>query len=254
MKIKELEIYPNVMLLRIIEAGLIKPEEENSAFIIISSYLERMNELCELIPQNKRLLLNFSSVERIGGQNSFSMDMARDINELLNCNEDVDRLYLCCDDGQTRSAGIACALYRIYNMRDMEKIIWNSPHMNPNLIVYSNVLKVLGTDISAKELEELRVVRDTALIEAIYKQTQISREIFRYGLNSRVDIEKRLDYYARLYSMEGNSDLSWLKRDNICELSVSHADYETMELCREIALNSAEFIWFYGIKPEDFGH
>ena len=51
--------------------------------------------------------------------------------------QDVERIYVACDSGESRSSAIAAAVCRYFGLDDSH--IWNNPHYHPNPLVFIKV-------------------------------------------------------------------------------------------------------------------
>lgn len=246
-KVPAIETYPTRMMFSFIEKRMIIPKEENSVFVICSSYIERLEHFYNELPQGRRLLFCFDDRENDDANGAFPIYMAYEIKKLVETNPAAERIYVCCDNGQSRSIAIVCALYRHFGNANMEKLLWNSPHNSANMLVYKRMCGAFDIEISDREINELQHIRDSAFADALINRTQITRELYRYGINSRVSDERKLEYFDRLYAYDGRENISWRVKSEKYELSADTGDYELMALCRDIAINSLEFVWFYGL-------
>ena len=77
-------------------------------------------------------------------------------------------LYICCDAGQSRSAGIAAAILRWLGRSDMP--VWSSPKYQPNALCFYKMLQALGLDITDPEMDERIYLNREAFRNAIRRQ------------------------------------------------------------------------------------
>jgi len=111
------------------------------------------------------LILDVHDTENIRDPKAFSLEHGRQVKAFLEKNKTAQRICVCCDSGQSRSTAMAAAITRYFGGDDLP--IWENPRYHPNLAVYGCQLRAFGTEISEKELRQLRAVSDNALHEAI---------------------------------------------------------------------------------------
>lgn len=80
--------------------------------------------------------------------------------------ETCERLFICCDAGESRSAAVAAALLRAEG-RDDKKLIWCKAKYHPNPHVYRTLCQVYGIRISALEIRRLVRINKKALKKSI---------------------------------------------------------------------------------------
>ena len=87
------------------------------------------------------------------------------VKNFLEKESDFERLYVCCDMGESRSTALAAAILRYYGQADKE--IWKNPRYHPNLLVYEKQLNAFDIGISKLKLRYLKYVNNRALKNAI---------------------------------------------------------------------------------------
>lgn len=91
-----------------------------------------------------------------------ALQFARFIRQLSG---ETRRIYCSCDSGMSRSSAIACAVHRYFGLDDLR--IWENPHYQPNLLVFSMVTSALEIPVSDLELDALFETNRRALSAAI---------------------------------------------------------------------------------------
>lgn len=126
-----LQIYPLKKLL--IERKFI--EEESAlpiAAILCSSYEISLEKLDWI---ERKLLLNFEDISNPKNGRAFTVSQANEVRRFVDAlSSSLERLYVCCDGGVSRSSAIAAAIYRYIGYDEM--IIWKNPYYHPNTLVY----------------------------------------------------------------------------------------------------------------------
>ena len=92
---------------------------------------------------------------------SFNFGEALKIKEFLDEKNDFERLYVCCDSGESRSTAVAAAVMRYYGKNDKE--IWINPHYHPNMLVYREQCRAFGKRAPKLKLRYLKRINDKAL-------------------------------------------------------------------------------------------
>lgn len=97
----------------------------------------------------------------------FSFDYAEGmrIMDFLEREKDFERLYVCCDSGESRSTAMAAAIMRYYKRSD--KQIWTNPRYHPNMLVYKKQCEVFGERVSGFRMKYLRFINKAALRKKI---------------------------------------------------------------------------------------
>lgn len=87
------------------------------------------------------LHLRFADVTDPKRSDAFSVQMAQQVRSFVERLQGGE-LFLCCDSGESRSAALAAAILRALG-RD-ERVIWKSPSMHPNALVYHLQCRAFG--------------------------------------------------------------------------------------------------------------
>ena len=240
----QIEIYPNKMMLDFLKKGLVKAEDRQSAFVFCSSYQDRLDNLKENYSWANALFFKFQDSESESNPEPFTDAMAGEMVDFLKANT-YTTIYLCSDAGVSRSAAIAAALYKYYGYDD--GLIWDSPHMQPNILVYSKVRFALGFKMVSVMDSMYKKRNESALERAIQNGTNINRNLYRYGINSKVSWEKKKAYFAELTRLDNNLIEGELTQT---EESLPDGNY-TLDLFKEVALNSLEFLWMMKCRKDE---
>jgi ADP-ribosylglycohydrolase len=98
------------------------------------------------------LQLIFSDVVSTGGGNAMNDGQARQVADFVNgLSDDIDTLFVSCEAGMSRSAGIAAAITLALSGDDWP--IWRNTAYSPNSHCYRMVLQAFGMDASGAELK-----------------------------------------------------------------------------------------------------
>lgn len=98
---------------------------------------------------------------------SFNYGEGLKIKEFLEKEGDFERLYVCCDSGESRSTAMAAAIMRYYGKSDKE--IWTNPYYHPNTLVYKEQMRAFGFKVSKIKLCYLKHLSNKALEKLINK-------------------------------------------------------------------------------------
>ena len=109
---------------------------------------------------HKKLLLYYND-----NYNDFTIKHAKQIKKFIKKVKDFNDLYIICDYGISRSAGICAALNKALYNNDFK--IWNDPHYTPNAYIYKTLLKAFKIEITENELQEKIDINKKALKKAI---------------------------------------------------------------------------------------
>lgn len=137
----------------------------NTYCVISTSYPETTNFLSEF-DTDKILVLIYDDISGFGS-NSFNEELAQEIKDFVITLPSNADLYICCDEGVSRSSAIACATMNFLGQDEMK--IWNDPHYHPNVFVYEVLCNVYGINVSNDRLAELQQISDNSLSNAINK-------------------------------------------------------------------------------------
>ncbi|MBQ9922183.1 MAG: hypothetical protein IJO52_08345 [Clostridia bacterium] len=83
----------------------------------------------------------------------------------LQKNDDFEKLYVCCDSGESRSSAMAAAILRYYGGSD--RAVWKNPHYHPNTLVYTEQMEAFGFKVGKWRLKYLGYINRKALRKAI---------------------------------------------------------------------------------------
>ena len=96
---------------------------------------------------------------------SFSYTKGLGVKEFLEKESDFERIYVCCDSGESRSTAMAAAIIKYYGKSDKE--IWKNPNYHPNSLVYKQQLYAFGIKVNKLRLKYLKYINNEALKKAI---------------------------------------------------------------------------------------
>lgn len=97
---------------------------------------------------------------------SFTPELAGRIAAFIKSHADsTDHIFVSCQAGQSRSPGIAAALYTYYGRDPME--VFQQPIYQPNVLCYRLLTDALGVPVSDWEIDALIHVNTTAFRNAI---------------------------------------------------------------------------------------
>ena len=106
-----------------------------------------------------------------GGAGAFCRADAGKIAEFVNAlPDDVERLYIACSAGESRSAAVGAAIIRYFGGDDLAAV-WLKPKFHPNPYVYKIMLEAFGIKVSQREIRHIEKVNAKALKKAI-RQTR----------------------------------------------------------------------------------
>ena len=129
----------------------------NVKAIIISSY----NDDIEIIPSKNKLLIEFDDLN-YQSQNSFNRNLAKKIKEFIGkIDLSKNKLYVCCDSGESRSSAVAACILRKYG--EDENVIWKDTSYHPNILVYRILCEELGIKNSKIILKYKTYINNKAL-------------------------------------------------------------------------------------------
>lgn len=135
--------------------------DTNAYYILNTSYPDNLSFM-DKVDNYHKLVLAYDDVT--SGSNSFDMKLAQEVVGFV-CNITSGTLYVCCDQGESRSTAMAAAILRFIGKDEM--IIWKDPHYHPNILVYGTLCKAFGFDDSGDRLEELKQINDKSLSDTI---------------------------------------------------------------------------------------
>lgn len=129
----------------------------NIKAIIISSYKDDI----DTISDENKLLIEFDDLN-YQCQNSFNRNLAKKIKEFIaKIDLDKNKLYVCCDSGESRSSAVAACILRKYG--ENENKIWKDASYHPNILVYRILCEELGLKNSRIRLRYKAYINNKAL-------------------------------------------------------------------------------------------
>ena len=96
---------------------------------------------------------------------SFNYGEGLSVKEFLEREKDFERIYVCCDSGESRSTALAAAIMRYHGKSD--KIIWKNPYYHPNLLVYREQLRAFEKKAGKLHLRYFKHINNKALKKII---------------------------------------------------------------------------------------
>ena len=136
---------------------------EKVAAVITSSYEV---DVCKLEAIEYKIIFDFADTKEKNHPQSFRRLHAEKIKEFLeNLPNDIEKLYVCCDSGESRSTAMAAAITRYLNGDEMK--IWKNPKYHPNPLVFCVLTRVLGVGVTHVELKYREWLNQQALKNAI---------------------------------------------------------------------------------------
>ena len=230
-----IETFSHRMVKTLKSHGLINTDDKSELFIFSSSYAERLANMKTIWTMDNALFFNYQDVIEEESGNAFSYDMAKVIQEYI-LSKKPKIIFLCCDAGESRSAGIAAALYRLYGYD--ENLIWESAFVRPNSLCYKRMCEVLGI-FNQVDFERFVCMNESAFHNAVTSCYHITREMYRYGINSRVGDERKREYFRILKETNSILNMDASKYYDNNELATSVA----LPLIREVVEQSIEYRW-----------
>ena len=110
---------------------------------------------------------NVLDTEIEGKRFSFNYEDGLKVKKFLDLHSDFERLYVCCDSGESRSTAMAAAIMRYYGKSDKE--IWTNPYYHPNTLVYKEQMRAFGFKVGKIKLCYLKHLSNKALEKLINK-------------------------------------------------------------------------------------
>ena len=139
--------------------------DTESSVIIVSTtqeprwrYIDRFSD---------RLVLDYDDVYDESDPYAYNMEMAERVAELVlrvADSDGVSSLYVTCDYGESRSAGMAAAIIRYLGLEDL--YLWDSAVYHPNPLVYRMTCAALGIEVTDEDLEYLTQINKKTFDEA----------------------------------------------------------------------------------------
>ena len=142
------------------EQEYLSPE---NAVIICSSYGERFKKADRF---NNWLVMDFADVENRDFPTAIKSEHAELVKKYVDSlDENIKRLYICCDRGLSRGPAMKAALLTYRHESDM--IIWKNPYLNPNTLVYEILCQEFGVRFAHHRAIRRKKINDKALRKAI---------------------------------------------------------------------------------------
>ena len=114
------------------------------------------------------LVLSYDDVIDENDPYAYNGEMASRVAELvkkIEADDSVCSLYVVCDYGESRSAGLAAAVIRYLGGEDL--YLWDSPSYHPNPLVYRKTCEALGIDVTDEDITYLTEINQKTFHEAI---------------------------------------------------------------------------------------
>lgn len=114
------------------------------------------------------LVLNYDDVIDGADPYAYTDEMAARVATLVHsveANISVTNLYVVCDYGESRSAGLAAAVIRYLGAEDL--YLWDSAIYHPNPLVYRKTCAALGIEVTDEDISYLTEINQKTFREAI---------------------------------------------------------------------------------------
>lgn len=99
---------------------------------------------------------------------SFTPELAQQIANFVRKHRDpIHHIFVCCQAAQSRSPGIAAALYTYYGLDPLE--IFSQPQYHPNVLCYRLLTEAFGIQIQDYQIDTLLHANDKAFKNALAK-------------------------------------------------------------------------------------
>ncbi len=135
---KEMQIMPIKKLCSLFE----KKPSCSGAIVIICSRNE-FDKSC-LKAFDAYLVLEIDDTLMEESRYAFKERDGETVKSFLEENKDFEKLFVCCDSGESRSTALAAAILKHFGKSDRE--IWENPYFHPNMLVYRNQLRAFGRE------------------------------------------------------------------------------------------------------------
>ena len=153
---------------------------ENDAVIACTSDM-RAPGWFDLFPDGLKLILTFDDVEDDRNINAMKISQAQEVSRFVKkCfSQKIEKLFVCCDSGESRSTAIAASIIRYYShgknfgfiIFPDEKRIWSNCHYHPNIHVY----RLVSSAFSMKTSTFSIFIRKRTSEKALHKKINSSR-------------------------------------------------------------------------------
>lgn len=114
------------------------------------------------------LVLNYDDVIDPADPYAYTDEMASRVASLVRsveANISVTSLYVVCDYGESRSAGMAAAIIRYLGGEDL--YLWDSAVYHPNPLVYRMTCAAFGIDVTDEDISYLTEINEKTFRDAI---------------------------------------------------------------------------------------
>ncbi len=154
--------------IKMLKSKLSQLDEKKTAAILCTSYSVEKNDFTQL---KSVALFEFDDVVIPSVKTAFKPEIAEEMKKWFNgIAKEVSTLYVCCDNGQSRSSAVGAAFLRYMGESDIK--IWNNPKYNPNTLVYKMLCSALEIKASPLRMHILKYVNERALKKEIEKHRQ----------------------------------------------------------------------------------
>ena len=137
-------------------------DDEGISFVLCTSN----DNIC--FPDRENiLLLKFIDSEDAHHPFAFNTKLAERIKHFLLSIPDMNDLFICCDNGESRSSAIAAAILLSTNQSDSD--VWDCIEYHPNIHVFRTLCKVLEISLSDEDITERKRINDKKLHNHIEK-------------------------------------------------------------------------------------
>lgn len=98
---------------------------------------------------------------------SFSWEDAMAFAAFVKSPDCPEKLFCCCDAGESRSPAVTAAVMRYLGLDDLQ--IWNDPRYHPNMLVFSMLAEALDVAATDEELDLRMYVSQKAFRDALQR-------------------------------------------------------------------------------------
>ena len=139
--------------------------DAQSSVLILSTSVEPRAKYVERFFDS--LVLNYDDVIKPTDPYAYTEEMAARVASLVrqaDANVSVSSLYVVCDFGESRSAGLAAAIIRYLGGEDL--YLWDSAVYHPNPLVYRMTCAALGIEVTDLDINYLLEINKKTFDEA----------------------------------------------------------------------------------------
>ena len=98
---------------------------------------------------------------------SFSWEDAMAFAAFVKSPNRPEKLFCCCDAGESRSPAVAAAVMRYLELDDLP--IWNDPRYHPNMLVFSMLAEALDVPVTDEEMDLRMYINQKAFRDALQR-------------------------------------------------------------------------------------